>query len=92
LAQAIQAYAHAAFPPGGSECAQVSREALLDTARLCEQHAGGKLALNKRQLPQLRAAVSWYFSEVDPGNAAVGETLGRCLERSPADRGRGPRS
>jgi hypothetical protein len=79
LSRAIAAYAHAAFPDGGSECAQVSREALLDIARQCDQHTGGELPLRKRQLGQLRAAVTWYFSEVEPGSAEIGEQLGAVL-------------
>lgn len=75
LADAVAAYAHAAFPTGGSECAQVSREALLATAHSCAGHAGGPLSLRKRQMAQLRAAVDWYFSEVDPGSTAQGEQL-----------------
>lgn len=81
LAEAITAYAHAAFPDGGSECAQVSREALLDTARLCQAHRGGPLTLRKRQLPQLRAAVDWYFSEQAPTDSANGTILRQRLSR-----------
>jgi hypothetical protein len=39
---------YAGYPPGGSECAQVARETLLDTANECAAHSGGVLALNKR--------------------------------------------
>jgi hypothetical protein len=63
LARAIAAYARAAFPDGGSACAQVSREALLDTAHGCELHQGGELVLRRRQHAQLRAALRWYFAE-----------------------------
>ena len=80
LAEAVSTYAHAAFPDGASECAQVSREALLDTARQCRAHTGGSLSLRRRQLPQLRAATEWYFSEVsDQPEAAMAlkELLGR---------------
>ena len=62
LGRAIRSYAHAAYPPGGSECAQVAREALLDVARQCDAHRGGGLTLRKRMLPQLRAAVRWWLS------------------------------
>ena len=63
LAHALRAYAHAAYPPGGSECAQVARSTLLDTASVCERHTGGMLQLRRRQLPMLRAAVRWWLSE-----------------------------
>jgi hypothetical protein len=82
LGQALSAYAHAAFPEGGSECAQVSRETLLDTARRCRDHGGGPLPLRRRQLAQLRAAVNWYFSEVEPAAAERGAALGACLSDS----------
>jgi hypothetical protein len=64
--EAIRAYAHAAYPDGGSECAQVSRSALLDTADLCRHHDGGPLRLRRRQLPLLRAAVRWVSGSEGP--------------------------
>lgn len=63
LARALRAYADAAYPPGGSECTQVARSTLLDTAAGCEQHSGGALPLRRRQLPILRSAVRWWLSE-----------------------------
>jgi hypothetical protein len=63
LSRALRAYANAAYPPGGSECGQVARSTLLDTAVTCEQQAGDALRLRKRQLPILRAAVRWWLSE-----------------------------
>jgi hypothetical protein len=80
LARAVSAYADAAFPEGGSECAQVSREALLDTARLCQAHRSGRLAVRRRQLAQLRSAVNWYFSEIAPGERSSADALGRMLD------------
>lgn len=65
VARALRAYAVTAYPPGGSECAQVAREALFDTAAHCDAHTGGELTLRKRQLPQVRAALRWYFNESD---------------------------
>ena len=63
LAGALRAYADAAYPPGGSECAQVARGTLLDTAAACERHSGGVLPLRRRQMPILRTAVRWWLSE-----------------------------
>lgn len=68
LARVICAYADAAFPEGGSECAQVSRATLLDTAARCESHAGGTLGLRRRQLPMLRTVVRWAVSEEGPSD------------------------
>jgi hypothetical protein len=86
LSTAVSAYAHAAFPDGGSECAQVSREALLDTARACAGHGGGPLALRKRQLPQLRTAVAWYYDESGEDGRAANDIVGARLKRLLAKR------
>ncbi len=66
LAGAVRAYADAAYPPGGSECAQVARETLHDAASHCAAHPGGILQLRKRLMPQIRAALTWIASEDNP--------------------------
>lgn len=66
LAGAVRAYADAAYPPSGSECAQVARETLHDAASHCAAHPGGMLQLRKRLMPQIRAALSWTTSEDNP--------------------------
>lgn len=66
LATAVRAYADAAYPPGGSECAQVARAALMDAAAGFEGHREGPLVVRKRLLPQLKAAVRWYLSQERP--------------------------
>ena len=63
LAQALRAYVDAAYPAGGSECAQVARETLRDTAAACAAHPGGPLQLRKRQVPQIKAAIQWSLNE-----------------------------
>lgn len=68
LGTAIRAYTNAAYPVGGSECAQVARAALLDAAESCDAHQSGDLALRRRQLALLRACVRWYFTEQGPGD------------------------
>ena len=75
LARAVRAYAEAAFPPGGSECTQVSRQTLVESAVAIAEHGGGSLRIRKRQVVQLRAAVRWYFREIAPDEAAHGDTL-----------------
>lgn len=77
---AVACYAEAAYPPGGSDCSQVAREALLDTAARCHGHDGGLLALPKRQIPLMKAALRWYGENAEDGDASVAERLGRMLE------------
>ena len=79
LAMAIRGYADAAYPEGGSECAQVARAALLDTAASCDAHESGDLVLRRRQLALLRASVGWYFSEDGPGDVEFGPQLDALL-------------
>ena len=81
LAKSITAYAHAAFPKGGSECAQASREALLETASACQLHEGGELALRKRQLGLIRAALRWYAEAYPDDNPAHITLLRQALDR-----------
>ena len=72
IARAVTAYAQAAYPPGGSDCSQVAHETLLDTARQINSHPGRNLAIRRRQIALLKAAINWYFSpdgpepEIDP--------------------------
>ena len=80
LAQAIRSYAHAAFPAGGSECAQVSRSTLLDTADVCASHRGGSLSLRRRQFPLLRAAVRWALSDEGPAEVNLPEDFESLLD------------
>ena len=62
LAKLLRQYAHTAYPPGGSECAATSRETLLDYAASA---ADGTLDISNRQLPMIKAAINWYFSEIE---------------------------
>lgn len=66
LCEAIRGYAAAAFPAGGSECAQASRESLLTLAErfTAEQARDGVIELRTRQRALLRSAVSGYFEQV----------------------------
>jgi hypothetical protein len=70
LSEALAAYAYAAFPPGGSECAQVSRETLLESARQIAQRGATATGaqLRRRQRKVFRSALQWYFSDAGPGD------------------------
>ncbi len=73
LANALHAYALAAYPPGGSECAQVSRETLQASAREIAANAASAQGaqLRRRQRVQMKAAVQWYFSNEGLGQAGL---------------------
>jgi len=64
LATVISTYAHAAFPVGGSACAQATRESLLDMASRIADCVDDSFAINTRQRPMLKSAITWYFTEV----------------------------
>jgi len=82
LAEAIEVYAHAAYPIGGSDCAQVSREALLDSAKAFSSlETYGFVQVRKRQRRPLKAAVDRYFSMEGPGDHSKGPELGALFER-----------
>lgn len=62
----IRSYGDAAFPPGGSVCAQASREALHSIGGNIEDHAARDGALvSSRQRRLLRSAMNWYFGEIE---------------------------
>lgn len=65
---AIREYAHAAFPEGGSECAQVARYTLLELA--AEIDAGitehsQTVQISKRPRAMVKAAFEYYFNRMD---------------------------
>jgi hypothetical protein len=80
LAEALTAYAEAAYPRGGSECAQAARETLLDSAAVIARDAGGDgAAVSQRQRGLIKTAVKWYWEERgQPGQA---QALLDLLER-----------
>ena len=64
LALALETFARAAYPPGGSECAQVASETLRDSARLIRENAADAAGaeLRRRQRVLLKSGITWYFS------------------------------
>jgi len=60
LVEAIRCFAQAAYPPGGSDCAQVARETLLNTAGGIAASENGPAQASTRQRVLLRQAVQWY--------------------------------
>jgi hypothetical protein len=87
LAEVLTHFTAAAYPPGGSECAQVARETLQTTAqRLAACDAPAEISL--RQRPLLKQAIRWYFAEVSPQTAGKHEQpLLDLLSGTPVDDG-----
>lgn len=68
LCAAISEYAYAAYPEGGSECAQVARYTLLELA--ADIDAGitatnETVEVSKRPRPMVKAALEYYFNRAD---------------------------
>lgn len=78
LCMALGLYTDAAYPPGGSECGQVARAALLDALAQLETgfaSPAGEAQVSRRLRAHMKAAVSWYCQQT--GNQA----LLACLEK-----------
>jgi len=68
LCLAIRDYARAAYPQGGSDCAQVARYTLLELADEIEAGIAGELStiqISRRPRAMIRAAVQYHFDRVD---------------------------
>jgi len=65
---AIREYAHAAYPEGGSECAQVARYTLLELAADIAAGMTGNsqsIEISKRPRAMVKAAFEYYFNRKD---------------------------
>ena len=76
LCAALRGYAHAAFPAGGSDCAQVARYTLLELADQVEagiSRTCHSVAISRRPRAMLKAAIEYYFDTRDapPGSASL---------------------
>jgi len=68
LCRAIREYAHAAYPEGGSDCAQVARYTLLELAQQIDagitsdcQH----VEISRRPRAMVKAAIAYFFDRQD---------------------------
>ena len=80
LSRAVREFAHAAYPEGGSECAQVARYTLLNVAGQIEASiaaGAAEVVVSKRLRPNLKAAMDYYFDLID---AASGHASGAQRE------------
>lgn len=77
LYKAMHAYAHAAYPPGGSECAQSAREAILTSAeKLIKEFDAttNTSRLSRRIRAHVKAALEYYFEQT-PGYSQAQKAL-----------------
>ena len=68
LCAAIRDYAYAAYPEGGSECAQVARYTLLELATQIEtgiDHDAASVQISRRPRAMVRAAIAWFYDRQD---------------------------
>ncbi len=79
----ISVYAHTAYPVGGSDCAAATRTALLNVAEKIQTN--DRVDIGTRQRPMLKAAVNWYFAEVEKDDSSMSERLLSQLQK-PANR------
>jgi len=78
LCQALRDYAEAAYPPGGSECGQVARAALMDAAVALETgfaESGSQAEVSRRLRAHIKAAVTYYCEQHEGALSCA------CLER-----------
>lgn len=80
LAEVLIHYAKAAFPNGGSECAQASREALENIAQQLQQ-SFDTCEIKARQRAMLKNAIEWYFSEIEQNTADKERLLAQLKQR-----------
>ena len=73
LCRAIREYAHAAYPEGGSDCAQVARYTLLELAQQIDAGITAdrqQVEISRRPRVMVKAAIEYYFDRQDVGAGA----------------------
>lgn len=88
LADAIRCFADAAYPPGGSDCAQVSRETLFTSAAIVASNDPVP-QVSSRHRVMLRQAAQWYCDNIesipDAARAELTDALTRLLKGEAVD-------
>jgi hypothetical protein len=70
LCRAIREYAHAAYPEGGSDCAQVARYTLLELAQQIDAGITSghpSVEISRRPRAMVKAAIAYFFDRQDAG-------------------------
>lgn len=68
LCRAIREYAHAAYPEGGSDCAQVARYTLLELAQQIDAGITSRqqrIEISRRPRAMVKAAIGYFFDRQD---------------------------
>jgi hypothetical protein len=74
LCRAIREYAHAAYPEGGSDCAQVARYTLLELAQQIDDGItpdSQRVAISRRPRAMVKAAIEYFFDRQDAATGAA---------------------
>ena len=81
LCRAIREYAHAAYPEGGSDCAQVARYTLLELAQQIDAGItpdNQRIVISRRPRAMVRAAIEYFYDRQD-ASAGTGSARQREL-------------
>ena len=83
LCQIIRQYAEAAYPAGGSDCAQTARAGLMDTAERIEQKfdpVKELVVISRRIKSHIKAAIEYYIQlESEQGRAQEAQIIATML-------------
>lgn len=83
LCAAIRDYAYAAYPEGGSECAQVARYTLLELADQIDTGIRGdclSVEISRRPCAMLKAAIEYHFDRQDAEQGSISVQQRKLLQ------------
>jgi hypothetical protein len=73
LCRAIREYAHAAYPEGGSDCAQVARYTLLELAQQIDDGItpdNQRVVISRRPRAMVKAAIEYFYDRQDAASGS----------------------
>ena len=78
---AVSTYANAAYPPGGSDCAQVAKDALLTAVRQYKQQVSidSTGSISSKQRSMWKTAIRWYICDINSDQFANPEQAAEKL-------------
>jgi len=77
LIDILKRYADAAYPIGGSDCAATSRQGLFDIVDVIKKglEADEIAMIGRRQRTVLKAAVKWFYTELEQADDPLKNVL-----------------